>query len=150
MPALWSHPIEHRCGNGYGRCRAASVWVFPSHQHSRLVSNFPSPHNIMEDTAITSSAHTRGPWAVFGIKTDAPVIHTVKDGPLGVMVAIVSKEWGSEREKEANSHLIAAAPELLETLEYLKLGLTSVSSDTPYWDNVFLTIDKAIIKAKGE
>ncbi len=63
---------------------------------------------------------------------------------------LVQSPWGSEREKEANSHLIAAAPELLETLEYLKLDLTSVSLDTPYWDNVFLTIDKTIAKSKGE
>ncbi len=73
----------------------------------------------MANAKKTSSAHTAGPWAVFGIKTDAPLIHTVKDGPAGVMVAIVSKEWGTEREKEANSHLIAAAPELLDALEWI-------------------------------
>ena len=63
-------------------------------------SSFLYLHNIMEDSAITSSAHTSGPWTVFGIKTDAPVIHTIKDGPAGVMVAIVSKEWGTEQEKK--------------------------------------------------
>ena len=149
MPALWSHPIEHRCGNGYGRCRAVSVWVFPSRQHSRLVSNFPSLHNIMEDTVITSSAHTRGPWAVFGIKTDAPLIHTVKEGPAGVMVAIVSKEWGIEQEKEANAQLIAAAPDLLEACFIAALELHCPDGDD-HECGAFAVINDAIAKAQGK
>ena len=155
MPALSSHTIEDHCCNGYGRCGAVSVWVFPSRQHSRLVSNFPSLHNIMEDSAVTSSAHTPGPWAVFGIKTDAPFIHTVKDGPAGVMVAIVSKEWGTEREKEANAQLIAAAPDLLDACKITDSLLSSMPvEDLDFQTNerlyeIIQVVPRAIGTAKG-
>ncbi len=98
----------------------------------------------MANAKKTSSAHTAGPWAVFGIKTDAPLIHTVKDGPAGVMVAIVSKEWGTEREKEANSHLIAAAPDLLANLENL------VYEEREPRQGDWQQAEKAIVKARGE
>ena len=101
----------------------------------------------MEDSAVTSSAHTPGPWAVFGIKTDAPVIHTVKNGPAGVMVAIVSKEWGTEREKEANSQLIAAAPDLLEACN-AALELRCPDGDD-HECGTFAVINDAIAKAEG-
>ena len=45
---------------------------------------------------------------MFGVKTDAPLIHTVQEGSAGVTVAIVSKEWGTGEEKEANSCLTRA------------------------------------------
>lgn len=67
----------------------------------------------MDDTRATLPAHTPGPWVVFGVKTDAPIIHTAEEGPIGVTVAVIAKEWTTEREKETNANLIAAAPKLL-------------------------------------
>ncbi len=102
----------------------------------------------MANAKKTSSAQTPGPWAIFGIKTDAPVIHTVKDGPAGVMVAIVSKEWGTEPEKEANACLIAAAPDLLEAC-YAALELRCPDGDD-HECGTFAVINDAIDKAEGK
>ena len=89
---------------------------------------------------------------MFGIKTDAPLIHTVKEGPAGVTVAIVSKEWGTEEEKEANSCLIAASPELLDVLENLNAAATIETCNHCFeqLDSLIRDCEKAIAKARGE
>ncbi len=104
----------------------------------------------MANAKNTSLAYTPGPWAVFGIKTDAPIIHTVKEGPAGVTVAIVSKEWGTEEEKEANSCLIAAGPELLEACEKLVEHLSIIGCHRCYDQDVVKVGESAIGKARGK
>jgi hypothetical protein len=72
------------------------------------------PFSTMAHKCSTSPAHTPGPWHHFGIKTDAPMINAGDD----ITVAVVSKEWTTEQEKEANVALIAAAPGLLTWLKH--------------------------------
>jgi len=88
---------------------------------------------------MTNSTHTPGPWVIY----DERAAH-------GSRLIYSSSEYGvgevwdinNNGENKANAHLIAAAPELLEALEYARRFLKSEDVDTVY-------IDTAIAKAKG-
>ena len=63
--------------------------------------------------------HTPGPWKAnqgrdlaFRISTDKQVVATISSGP--------------GKNAEANAHLIAAAPELLEALEHAEVALDAI------------------------
>jgi hypothetical protein len=78
----------------------------------------------------TKPTHTKGPWRSEGpTEVNAP-ISVVKDTLIGgthkarffvatVHRASVGTEHGGIKEAEANAHLIAAAPELLQAIERL-------------------------------
>ena len=58
MTALTDHTIDTALRNGYGRCPAVSVWMFPSRQHSRLVSSFIHPLT-MKEVRCTECGHPK-------------------------------------------------------------------------------------------
>jgi hypothetical protein len=58
--------------------------------------------------------HTPGPWIAQLNQVGADYVHIGTEGPDGVCEV----QWnGSDENQEANARLIAAAPDLLETLE---------------------------------
>ena len=90
----------------------------------------------------TETKHTPGPWYHEG--TPQPVIASESD-PKGRDIALV-RLWDGD-EAEANAHLIAAAPEMLEALEAVVANCGHLN-----WEQEKALIDAraAIAKAKGE
>lgn len=108
--------------------------------------------------------HTRGPWTVeewdfrepdgLVINSGMQVVAVSGSVKNGVKCSIyAATEEGDGEEMEANLHLIAAAPELLEALEDLKTEITLSDVDMDYIESHFRKwINKAnlaIAKAKG-
>jgi hypothetical protein len=71
--------------------------------------------------------HTPGPWSTEVTEDSIFVVPQVNDHDY---VALIDKRWDTSIEgtHEANAHLIAAAPEMLETLEAIYKEL-----DEPSW-----------------
>lgn len=97
---------------------------------------------------MTESKHTPGPWESFG---GPDFCITDSNG------ASVAQLWNKYEdyfkpyeESEANARLIAAAPEMLEVLEYIKDWCSKGVWLT--WGDTFFTkkIESAIQKARGE
>jgi hypothetical protein len=87
--------------------------------------------------------HTPGPWTA--LKTVVAMKQNLKVGVLTGKIDFPAEEL------EANARLIAAAPELLEALEYvsMNLGLGQGQID-PKIVELQKTMKAAIAKAKGE
>lgn len=70
-----------------------------------------------------TTAHTPGPWefsmAQIGRRTDCPTVTCMRDG-LPYCVADCDHDIDSQSENEANARLIATAPELLSTVDWLR------------------------------
>ena len=90
---------------------------------------------------MSAHKHTPGPWCVEGVGIRA----LVRAGINGVIVAV--RHRLSAQEHEANARLIAAAPELLESVKAL-LGCMSLAG----WDGDPIAVKAlaAIAKATGE
>ena len=91
-----------------------------------------------------SSKHTPGPWTVddreyAGVKWDA-IIRNRDNDP----VACVGMAGYTEATGQANAHLIAAAPDMLEALKKLQ------DSEYETVDEFFLITNAAIAKAEGK
>jgi hypothetical protein len=96
--------------------------------------------------------HTPGPWRV----------GSWYDGRLPIVVAdladrsIIAELTGAKRAHEANAHLIAAAPDLLEALEGAQKALRKAlpflpaDSESIFCGEWLDEINAAIAKAKGE
>jgi hypothetical protein len=85
-----------------------------------------------EVPAVTSSAHTAGPWKMSGSTT--AVYRAVQNGnwaghsDLNEPIAWLTDTGRNAKETEANARLIAAAPELLAALrELVEVGRTVLS-----------------------
>lgn len=102
---------------------------------------------------MTQSKHTPAPWL--------PPVETAvqfgfprwdilaKDGDTVTYVARAMPVGNSKKERQANAHLIAAAPELLLRLEKsLELWYTMPKSDAV--KHQIKEIEKEIVKAKGK
>ena len=94
---------------------------------------------------MTKTTHTPGPW-----EANATAIETTAS-PAVVIAHVVSDEvWAGAsdpREREANQHLIASAPDLLEACEAVKRhGLKGKMPDGRW---AFDLLGPAIAKAKG-
>ena len=108
---------------------------------------------------MTQGKHTPGPWRV---GKPGPNLCPTVGAEKGLMVAMVS--YGDKHPTEANAHLIAAAPDMLEALRIAREAIVSLEwvhfneiagpGDTfDAWlsDNEALpVIDAAIAKATGE
>ena len=79
--------------------------------------------DTVSSDAVSTTKHTPGPWSAIGryVKSFGP---SFLSG--GREVCAVSNFTGSEGENEANARLIAAAPELLESL-------TQTVASLEYW-----------------
>ena len=103
-------------------------------------------------TTEKAASHTPGPWHV-GTNGDACAVnHAVCSGPI-VIAKVYGKGYptgkGWHPESEADAMLMAAAPELLEALEFAYLNLSDLKS-TKDDDSVDKKIRAALAKAKGE
>jgi len=100
-----------------------------------------------------TTQHTPGPWTVFNefrIKGKSKVIHISICDTLYVIIATLEElpgeDWSMD-EVNANARLIAATPEMLETLNYyVKLFKNGDSEWIAYGDKA----REAIAKATGE
>ena len=84
------------------------------------------------------SKHTPGPWSVGGPTEYAYQLRI--DPSIGVV-------YGGGEEVQANAHLIAAAPELLEALDYALAVADEGLRLGPEWREKTRAV---IVKAKGE
>lgn len=104
---------------------------------------------------MSNAKHTPGPWYVFGnghcvggpFSSDDPD----ESGRKTAGIAMCGMRLRSPDESEANARLIAAAPDLLTTLEHIA-GVSKRHTDgSARFDAELLKdIRKAIAKAKGE
>ena len=96
-------------------------------------------------------SHTPGPWEIEssfnpGYKNISAQKHTAL-----AQVVWCMEDEGRSPECEANAHLIAAAPELLEALEALVLDESKEYIPTRLWDAARAAIAKATgALAKGD
>ena len=94
------------------------------------------------------SNHTPGPWEAMADPGHFHTLSTVHGGPVktgaGPSQPLIVQVGGMARpdEQSANTRLIAAAPEMLEALEYLLTRLDDVGDER--------IAQEAIAKAKGE
>lgn len=66
-----------------------------------------------------TSKHTPGPWNVCTPPSFSEAYrHITKEGDFSVICSIDGRDTGTNAEKNANAHLIAAAPELFEALRW--------------------------------
>lgn len=102
--------------------------------------------------------HTQGPWMAERLTPDSRVLWIKQPGAVGYSIATLI----DDREAEANACLIAAAPELLEELEFLVNSCVETES-REYSDgggyeletikagaSALKRIRKVIARAKGE
>lgn len=95
------------------------------------------------------SAHTPGPWEVIG-----GAVYTATEH-IGTAARIASMDREELRtkpvERDANAHLIAAAPDLLEALKLsLAWFLAADCAATPGGRKDLATIRAALAKARGD
>jgi len=86
--------------------------------------------------------HTNGPWLITTIDGDDCLMVGGGDG--SDVVADIRTDW-PEDEVEANAHLIASAPEMLEALK----KLAECSKEIPLMKYEQGLVDKAIAHAEG-
>jgi hypothetical protein len=87
--------------------------------------------------------HTKGEWLNLGYRVDVDVA----DGMSGICEM---SDWMPEEEMEANSKLIAAAPELLEVLQDINkyfVDLQNRCALTPHEERTWKKVSKIIQKA---
>jgi hypothetical protein len=100
-----------------------------------------------EAPAVTSPAHTPGPWKMSGSTT--AVYRAVQDGnwaghsDLNEPIAWLTDTGRNAEETEANARLIAAAPELLAALKKIDAN----AAESPEW--IRRVARKARRKAEG-
>lgn len=105
------------------------------------------------------SNHTPGPWSVM-LQNSRPDSRNFWSVPVqvgerenaGNVICIVGKGGAGatgvgQEDVEANAHLIAAAPDLVEALQFAKSVIKSGEPWTPACQDV---IDTALAKARGE
>jgi hypothetical protein len=101
----------------------------------------------MSNVKAETAKHTPGPWKAQKLESDGLVIR--KDGwevSTAAFDVCANIQYGAPIRNEADARLIAAAPELLEALELVRMsnGWRYLCSESQQ------VIDAAISKAKGE
>lgn len=86
---------------------------------------------------------TKGPWQAGG-NWDVNKVLSTDGGDIICDCSDAASSVEDDSEREANAHLIAAAPELLEQLEIARRFVQ------PKFRQVLLRIDAALAKARGE
>ena len=100
------------------------------------------------------SAFTKGPWEIGALDTFPGVINRPIYCDEGDVVCRVTAWENEPGEAEANAILIAAAPELFQTLKDVHGRILGLQKFGPMGTNDFpiilSVIEEAILKAKGE
>lgn len=103
--------------------------------------------------------HTQGPWEALQdtVKADGRTIVEVFNGSWPQHIANTHEaSLYLAEERRANARLIAAAPDLLETLEEVRIALNKIGfteqhlSATSTARHAVIAVETAIQKAKGE
>ncbi|MCK5605076.1 hypothetical protein KAR91_24515 [Candidatus Pacearchaeota archaeon] len=92
--------------------------------------------------------HIKGPWKAGEIiENDFEPRHIVIRGQNGIKMIAKAIYGQTDKEREDNAHLIAAAPELLEALKFI----VEYVDDQGEWSHLdaFKQANKAINKAEG-
>lgn len=98
---------------------------------------------IIQELEVDMSEYTRGPWPIEWVDAQNGTQWFVV-GPAKIWFA---SGWNEERQALANANLIAAAPDMLEALEYL-MAVCSAIDDIG--EEARSEARAAIAKAKGE
>ncbi|PKR56375.1 hypothetical protein [Thalassospira lohafexi] len=95
------------------------------------------------------SKHTPGPWVFYA---DTPSVepnwNIITNGSRQFVVANIHIEAGNERD-EANAHLIAAAPDLLDVCKAVFDDVASIDNESCLSLEVGRALKAAIAKAEG-
>lgn len=98
-------------------------------------------------------SHTPGPWETGCLKTRVEVLPKGWNAPMCIADCHTHYAPDSERERVANARLIAAAPDLLEALEYaiagMELAQTFLEDKTGGMDCYLAKARAAIAKAEA-
>ena len=92
----------------------------------------------------TQAKHTPGPWAA--LMQDPPTIADRRGCRVATSCALPGQ---SAEEQEANAHLIAAAPDLLEALRLLLEASDGLNGESEWLDERLNAARAAIAKAEG-
>ena len=96
--------------------------------------------------------HTKGPWGIVsGVLVDSTKNTHRPVEVAGLCIAHFSGGSTAQQHQVDNAHLIAAAPELLEALEYMASAcVLSPDADWPQGEDPLSVARAAIAKARGE
>lgn len=97
---------------------------------------------------MSATKFTPGPWVVNPITAQVDVMRD--DGPLPICLMLWPTKVRSEAETEANANLIAAAPEMYESLRSIVENWDFEHGDTPVYDPDIVMAREALKKARGE
>lgn len=101
---------------------------------------------------MTQAKYTSGPWRFKGFDPEFNTVPVINSGSYDLGVHFLGTHGLTNEEKEANAHLIAAAPDLFDALQNIMNGITSGAIKTDYdevMENAVIRAHKAIAKAKG-
>src|SRR4051794_36952820 len=98
-------------------------------------------------SATTKAAHTPGPWRAVEWSCHAPTTISARRGTENVIIAECHGHGRHSDESLADACLIAAAPELLETLEDLLALVNSLNIPVPGSGAIYRA-EKAVQKAR--
>ncbi len=102
--------------------------------------------------------HAPGPWIFDEVRTDCGRAFRIGSGEMlkaGKGCCIIYDDYpgNPENERKANARLIAAAPELLEELKFLRkrfhAALVATGTDPEFADIAVSATDATIAKAEG-
>ena len=93
--------------------------------------------------------HTPGPWRI--VRIDGELVGSIFRGKTRICAGIID-DIKLHSEAEANAHLIAAAPEMLEVLEWLaeEFDRRDLGDGAMFCDSDIEQVRAAIRKARGE
>ena len=72
---------------------------------------------VMKESEENKQKHTPGPWSVYGAP-DELIIHDEDREVIGIIPRFKGASLKQQEKSEANAQLIAAAPEMLEALQF--------------------------------
>jgi hypothetical protein len=101
--------------------------------------------------------HTPGPWVTRDPLSDARRVFMPSDtievsvGPRGGLIAcLYATNWGEPGQDAANAQLIAAAPDMLEALQFVQAVFGALGGMTPdERDRAVQAVNVAVAKAEG-
>lgn len=94
-----------------------------------------------------SAQHTPGPWQAYRIEKKGPGLPYTPVAAKTLLAKVYSEAFGDYEQSEANARLIAAAPDLLNALQYI-VGCSAPM--TRQQEECWPVMRAAIAKATGQ